>query len=313
MAIGFKLWSESSPSVKASMKPVLELRSWNSLTDEEKTKVIRHLLGMGWLKDYEITVNCIRALNDEYKVNTFGKEFFEHGGPHISYSTYDECCTKAATRDLFSILKNQDENVVMELLSLYARSLIKQHYLNGEVSEDDLAEAYSVFDRFANAINDIFDHFAINRILTRQSFVPKQEKIVNEYVTEPTFKSIAGKEWQPVQKEFSDAMVEYHKGTSKSYSNSITHLVSALQAFLQIKVNGKLGKGDIAALITKGISDGKLPDDELSKKVIKGINSTIMDYRQKQSDAHPKKEYANEKSVRLVLNVIAVFIQHCNN
>lgn len=134
---------------------------------------------------------------------------------------------------------------------------------------------------------------------------------MEEYVHEPLIKGLADKKWQPVQQELVDAISEYHKGNEKSYSNSITHLSSALQAFLQIKINGSIGKGDIDSLIRTGMNNGSIPNDELSKKVINGLKSTLMEYRQKSGDAHPKKEYANEKSVRLVLNVVAVFIQHC--
>ncbi|GAC1600361.1 MAG: hypothetical protein NVS3B29_00710 [Candidatus Saccharimonadales bacterium] len=128
---------------------------------------------------------------------------------------------------------------------------------------------------------------------------------------EPTFRGLVGGQWNPVQTNLADALKEYHKGTPEAYSNAITHLASALQAFLQIKVNGAIGKGDIDDLIRTGVHNGSLPDDEVSKKVINGLRSTVMEYRQKQGDAHPKAEYANERSVRLILNIVAVFIQHC--
>ncbi|MDB5163744.1 MAG: hypothetical protein JWS12_362 [Candidatus Saccharibacteria bacterium] len=268
-------------------------------------------MSKGWMQDKDIFVNVISQLNDEYKVKVYGIEFFEHGGPHNTNWGYEECCKTPAAKDFFRIIRTQDENVVLELLSMYANSLIQSYYLKNDPTPENIVDAYETFDHFCNAVNDVFEHFGVNLRLTRQSFIPKQEKIVEEFVIEPTFKALAGKQWEPVQNEIADAINEYHKGNKKAYSNAITHLVTALQAFLQIKVNSVIGKGDIDGLIRTGIANKQLPDDQLSKKVIDGLKSTLMEYRQKQGDAHPKAVYANEKSVRLILNTLAVFIQHC--
>jgi len=312
MIKGFKLWSEVSPKSKEVMRPFFELRKWSDLERDDKVKIVRHLRTNGWLKDKDKFVNIAIQINDKYKVNTYAERFFEHSGPHSYYGSYNECCQDIARDDFSSIVFDGDEAIALEALSFYAASLIEDHYLRGDnPTPEAIQNGYGALDRFSNAVNDVFDHFCVDLTLSRQGLLPKQEKIVEEYVQAPLIAKLVGKKWTPVQLEFGDAIDEYNKGTKESYSNAITHLASALQAFLQISVNGSVGKGDIDALIRKGINEGLLPNDELSKKIINGLKSTLMEVRQNSGDAHPKKEYANERSVRLVLNIVAVFIQHC--
>ena len=312
----FKTWSESSPTAKDKLMPSFELRKWDELTKEEKTKILKHLAAFGWFMssgDADIITRSVDRLNIDYKVHTYGQKLFDLGGPESdSYSGFTKASKEAAIEDFLRIVKNQEADVVFELLSFYAEGLINDHLLKGSPPDEKIDEAYERFDRFSNAIDSIFSQFGINLSLTRQGFTPKQEQVVHELVVEPTFKGLSAPKWKAVQSNFSDALDEYRKGTEAAYSNSITHIVSAVQAFLQIKVKGKIGKGDISQLVKEGMKNKSLPNDALSRKILDGLESTLMEYRQKQGDAHPKTEYANEDSVRLLLNVAAVFIQHCN-
>jgi hypothetical protein len=308
----FKLWSEVSSENKMNLKPLIDMRSWENLTDEEKKKILMHLANYGWLDRAETLARVADQLNEMYKVQTYALDFFEHGGPHYSYGTIDSCCKDIALKDFARIVRRGKTDIVIEALSLYGQDIIDNSYLKGDKStEEDIENAYENFDNFGRAINNLFENFGINLLLTRNGFIPRQEKIIEEYILEPVIKGISGKEWRPVQSDLHDALKEYHKGTKSGYSNAITHLASTLQAFLQIKVNGKIGKGEIDALLEKGIANGNIPNDQLSKKVLKGLVSTVMEARQKSGDAHPKTEYANDKSVRLILNSVATFIQHC--
>lgn len=317
MARIFKTWSETSPNAKDNLAPSFELRSWDELTKADKTKILKHLAALEWFithRDIKIIVGSVDRLNYNYKVQTYGKRLFDIGGAKSdNYGGYTKDTESAAADDFFRIIKEESTDVAFELLSYYAESLIEEYLLKGEPTDEKIDEAYERFDRFSNAINSIFSQFGINLSLTRQGFAPKQEQIVHELVVEPTFKGLAAPKWKAVQTNFSDAIDEYRKGTEAAYSNAITHIVSAVQAFLQVKVKGKIGKGDISELVKEGMKKDILPNDALSRKVFDGLESTLMKVRQKQGDAHPKIEYANEESVRLLLNVAAVFIQHCNH
>lgn len=269
---------------------------------------------MGWFissSEKNKIVTSVDRLNYTYKVNIYGKNLFDMGGPSPNnYGGYTSDTYDAASKDFFSIVRKLDMNVVFELLSYYAECLIEDMYLRGEPDDDNIEKAYRDFDRFSNAVNEVIGQFGVNISLTRQGFVPKQEQIVHELVVEPTLKLLSGPKWKNVQVDFTDAINEYRKGTKKSYSTAITHIVSGLQAYLQVKIKGKIGKGEISNLIKEGMKLGVLPSDALSRKILDGIESELMEYRQKQGDAHPKSEYANEESVRVVLNIALVFIQH---
>jgi hypothetical protein len=108
-----------------------------------------------------------------------------------------------------------------------------------------------------------------------------------------------------------DAFAEYQQRTENGYSSCITHAVAALQGFLQILVSGKTGQGEIGDLIKTASKNNIIPNDEFSMRAFKDIESHLMKERQLTGDPHPKKEYANEKSARLVLNLLMVFMQHC--
>jgi hypothetical protein len=317
MAHTFKTWSETSPTAKDVLAPTFELRGWDELAVIDKVKILKHLGALGWIittRDIKTIVQSVDRLNNNYKVQTYGKKLFDIGGAHSDiYGDYSKDIQDAAVDDFVRIMKEESTDVTIELLSFYAEALIDENHLKDNPTDEEIDDAHERFDRFSNAVNGIFGQFGINLSLTRQGFVPKQEQIVHELVIEPTFKGLAAPKWKAVQSNFSKAIKEYRKGTETAYSNSITYIVTAVQAFLQVKVRGKVGKGDISELIKEGMKNNILPKDALSRKVLDGLESTLMEYRQKQGVAHPKTENANEESVRLLLNVAAVFIQHCNS
>ncbi|MBK8611875.1 MAG: hypothetical protein IPL84_18575 [Chitinophagaceae bacterium] len=227
-----------------------------------------------------------------------------------------------AINDFYQIFMWQEENVVLELLSLYCKSLIdegekmffrfkrdneKDAVFQNEKRQFELQR----FVDFAQDLNEVFTDFGLDIYLTQNGFIPKQdEKIVTE-IFEPVIKCLADTKWKEVNNILTDAFVEYRKNTPKGYSSCVTHTVSAIQAFLQILVLGKTGTGDISKLITQAQKEGLVPSDMFTKEIFKTIESVMMRERQETGDAHPKKDYASERNAKMVLNLAMVFIQHC--
>jgi hypothetical protein len=54
-----------------------------------------------------------------------------------------------------------------------------------------------------------------------------------------------------------------------------------------------------------------IPSDQFTKEIFKTIESFLARERQETGDAHPRKEFSNEKNTLLVLNTAMVFFQHC--
>jgi hypothetical protein len=332
----FKLWSESNLDAKKSLKPDLGLREWNSLTEREKYLIWKHLEihffnkqeTSQWSSNSYQNEKCFDffdpysykkqrsvyiSINDmmlEYKAKNYTKNYLEES------TVYSAC------KDFISIYDEGDGNVVLELLSFYCRALIKeckaefyrekkQEESDTEYEKEKINAQWVYFDEFAKNLNEVFADFGLNIYLTRNSFIPRQDEKILKDIFEPVLQFLSDLKWQEVNQLLSDAFSEYRKNTKESYSTCITHIVSAVQAFLQIIVSGKTGKGDISELIAKAQKNMFIPSDNFTTNIFKPIESLLMRVRQEKGVAHPKQEYATEKDAKLVLNVAMVFFQHC--
>lgn len=317
MIESFKTWSESNPQIKEELSPNLGLREWDELWGEEKETIIKYLFPQKMSDWYQDITHSIFLLNEKYKVNSYGKSFLKEGGPHYAkFGGYAVCCMDVAIRDFKQILTTEDQNVIFELISVFAKNLIN-HELLDKIKENDpnrtdkVNTAYEEFDEFSAIFNDLTHQFGINIHLSRHGLILKQDSVITEQIYEPVLGILSDPKWQLVSRDLGDAFSEYQTKTNKGYSNCITHTVSALQAFLQITVNGKTGKGDIDRLLKQAQEEEKIPNDMFSKKIFKNINSILMSERQAKGNPHPKKEYADEKTSRLLLNLTMIFLQHC--
>jgi len=340
----FKSWSETNKEAERFLKPDLGLRGWDELTKGEKDKIWHYL--KFYFFDIQTTahyseipyeykfygydykfygnlpkereykkraiIESISYLNENYKARSFAETFLKNPG-------LDSACY-----DFYNIFMNQTEAVVMELLSAYAKFLyyvtkndcsIYIDKSKNESEEDFLQRKieaeYKFFDSFSKRLNDVFLQFGIKYYLTRGGFVPRQEeKIINE-IYEPVLSCLSHPKWKDVNKILSDAFDEYKKNTSQGYSNCVTNTVSSIEAFLQIVVNGKTGKGEISKLITEAQKKKLIPDDFFTQKIFENLESVLARQRAETGIAHPKKEYANEKNARLMLNLAMIFFHHC--
>ena len=334
----FKLWSELNPKIKKELKPDFGFRNWNSLNDDEKYKIWKYLEFYFFDKDIKTKYDSlgikkayyrfygeeyldekkrkqariyysIMALNRRYKAKSYATDFLEN-------ETLNSACC-----DFYEIFVTQDENVVMELLSLYSKVFILERAdLTINRKEDEIEEEYQNrlqnwkwedFDKFCEDSNEVFADFGINLYLTRQGFIPRQEEKIVREIYEPVLSYLSHPRWKEVSKLFSDSFDEYRKNTPQGYSNCVTNTVSAIQAFLQIVVNEKTGKGEISKLIPEAQKKNLIPNDFFTQKIFANIESILARQRKETGIAHPKKEYASEKNARIILNLAMIFFQHC--
>ena len=343
----FKQWSELNPEAKKELCPDFGFRNWDSLSENEKYIIWKHLESYFFdkdpyqkkhdryttLKPYNRTINkpvyssdykffgiydhlkkervvyAISSLNSLFKARVYAKTYLDN--PSLS----------SACKDFYDIFIQQSENVVFELLSLYCKKLISESSSNKiSKKENETIEEYQRklenyrwqnFDLFSRDINEIFTAFGINLFLTRQGFVPRQDSKITEEVYKPVLSYLSSSKWEEVNTLLSDSFIDYRKNTPQGYSNSITNTISAIQAFLQLLVHNKTGKDDISKLIPEAQKKYLIPTDFFTIKIFNNLQSILAKYRQEKSTAHPKKEYANEKNARLILNLAMVFFQHC--
>jgi hypothetical protein len=328
----FKLWSELNTEAVKGLKPDFGLRSWKELSHDEKYKIWKYLEKYFFNKDikhnryegdsYEFygeseeksakelrIMLAIHELNQKYKAKSYAQRTLEN-------LDLNNMCL-----DFYSIFIEQEENVVLELLSLYSKTTIekgnwKHIWREEKQTEEQYKEKliewnFIPFDEFTEDLNEVFSHFGVNLILTRLGFIPRQEEKIKEDILEPVIKSLSHPKWREVNIILFDAFSEYRKNTPQGFSNCITNVVSAVQAFLQILVNGKTGSGDISKLISQAQTKALIPNDLFTKEVFDKIESVLMKERQETGVAHPKKEYATNKNARMVLNLAMIFFQHC--
>ena len=335
--MNFKLWSELNPKVKKELKPDLGFRDWDSLSEDGKYKIWKYLETYFFDKNIREEYNLLREerryykfygedelekeqkqdrvyhsiedLNEEYKAKSFARTFLENG-------TLNSACY-----NFYKIFMEQRENVVIELLSLYCKSSIsertdetisrKENETEKEYQERLQEWKWEEFDKFSNRINEVFGDFGINIYLTRQGFIPRQEEKIIREIYEPVLNCLSHPEWKEVSKLLSDSFDEYRKKTPQGYSNCVTNTISAIQAFLQIMVYDKTGKGEISKLISDAQKKNLIPNDFFTQKIFENIESIFARERQETGIAHPKKEYATEKNARTILNLSMIFFQHC--
>jgi len=308
----FKLWSEKNNEAKKILSPILDLRNWDVLSPDDKDKIWHFLKNWFNEEDNNKVLFSIIHLNEEHKLRSYAK------------LTLKSFSRQNAFLDFKNIFFEQTQHVVLELFSCFCEAVLSERrnetgriYQHGDETEAEYLERivewrFADFDKFAGRFNNVFEHFSINLFLTRDGFIERQDsKIINEiYVPVLSFLSLP--KWSNVNRELSDAFKEYQIKTEHGYSNCITHAITALQAFLQILIDGKIGGSEgINSLIKKAQDKNLVPTDKFSSEIFKNIETILMRERGKTGDAHPKQEYANEKSARLVLNLIMVFIQHC--
>jgi len=334
----FKFWSETNTDAKKSLKPDLGLRSWNDLSSEEKQKIwyyldwyffdaqIRKQYGImgnvekrfyefyGEYREKEYKQNAIHEsilyLNENYKAKSFARTYLKN--PNLN----------TACDDFYNIFMNQEEFVVMELLSAYAKFLYEFtknddyiYKLKNETEEDFLQRKikaeYKFFDKFSNRLNDVFLQFGIKYYLTRDGFMPRQDEKIIEEIYEPVLNYLSNPKWKKVNEILSDAFSDYVKNTPQGYSGCVTKTISSVEAFLQILVEGKIGGTKLSQLIPEAQKKDLIPNDIFTQTIFKNIDAVFARERKLTGDAHPKDKYATEKNARTILNLAMIFLQHC--
>lgn len=332
----FKLWSETNQEIKEQLKPDLWIRNWNSLNKKEKEKIWKYLEEYFFNKDKKIYKNTESFYwNRKYDYQFFDifrsfdmrniiySSIFELNQKYKSQSYWENFLNEKtllnACDDFYHIFINQDENIIIELLSFYSKILInwsfeKNNYLLRK--KDEAEENYQIrftnyqyqyFDNFSKRLNEVFDDFWLNIILTKQWFISKQwEKIIEE-IYKPTLDFLSDIKYKEVNRDLWDAFSDYHK---KDYSWTITKTISAIQAFLQIEVNWRTWNWQILQLQAESIKKWIITDDIFIKTIFKNLESVFAQERMDKWDSHPKNEYATEQNARLILNIAMVYIQH---
>lgn len=308
----FKFWSDRDKSAKEILRPDLGMREWDELSPDERTRVWHHLKSFFEGKDEQQRIAfSIWGLNETNKYHAYGERFLK------------DRSFQNASHDFKDIFMYKGQKVLLELLDHYCRNILLERYdkklqrLEGEEDETyakrNTTWRYEDFDNFKYRLNDVFEHFGINVILTRAGFTFRQEEKIMTEIYKPVLNFLSDDMWKDINRELKDAFTAYNKKTSAGYSSCITHTISAIEAYLQLLINGKTGSGTLGTLINNAIKKDLIPNDIFSKQAFSNFKSILAKERKETGDAHPKKDYANAKNAQVILNLAMVFLQHCIN
>ncbi|GKS64296.1 hypothetical protein YTPLAS72_16000 [Nitrospira sp.] len=316
----FALYGENIPAFDDSIQPTLELRSWTAVSNEERAIALRQIHHKGWLgrTAEKRIIATVAYLNNTYLQQCPARNFHSAPQQRDNYGFFDRATSQAAEEDFVRIFLEEKEPLVLRMLSKFAELLIDGFNLEQAKKTVDsgkraeyVTKAYKQFDPFANCVNHVFEQFAVNQLLTRGGFIPRQDEIIEQELYKPTLKALSDPKWMPVNKILAPMFEDFREGR---YPETITKAHSAVQCFLQILVTGKPGtnaKGELAILLKDGKKAGLIPKNQLTEPFLVNIQSFIVSERAKNSTAKPSLAPASSSDALLMINMTLVFLQYC--
>lgn len=317
----FSLYGQGDSDIETQIQPVLSLRNWSDLSNDEKQIALKQIENSGWLNSYSREIlRTIEYLNHTFLRQCPGKHLHAIKPEHDNYGSHGNQSerTEAAVRDFQHIfLHEKSDAMVFRMLSKFAESYIDNfdYRRASEAKEEELRtklikEAFDKFDSLANCLNHVFEQFAVNQLITRNGFVPRQDKKIMEEVYTPTLLILADPKWKSVS---ADLASMFEDDREKNYSEVITKAHRVVQRFLQILVGeeGKSGRGEVGKLFKKAKEEGIIPVNRFTEPIVNVMQAYITSERATNSTAKPALKNATASDAMLVMNVVMIFLQYC--
>lgn len=316
----FLLYGEDDPKVESNIQPKLALRNWANLSDEEKQIAFQQLKNSGWVESYSTEIlQTIEYLNNAFLRQCPGRHLHavqpQRDHYRGGYGNESERMKAAITDFQHIFLREKSDAMVFRMLSKFAESHIGGYYRATEIQDDVerkklIDDAFNKFDRLANCLNHILEQFAVNQLVTRNGFVPRQDNKITEEIYTPTLSILADPKWKSVSTDLALMFEDYRE---ENYAEAITKAHRSVQRFLQIIVGeeGKNGKGEVGKLLQKAKEDGIIPANQFTEPLVNVIQGFITSERATNSTAKPTTKDATASDALLMMNVVMVFLQYC--
>jgi len=318
----FLLYGEDDPKVESNIQPQLALRNWVNLSDEEKQIAFQQLKNSGWVESYSREIlQTIEYLNNAFLRQCPGRHLHavqpQRDSYHGGYGNESERMKAAITDFQHIFLREKSDAMVFRMLSKFAEGHIDySDYRRANEAQDGVErkklvdEAFNKFDRLANCLNHIFEQFAVNQLVTRNGFVPRQDDKITKEVYTPTLSILADPKWKSVSTDLALMFEDYRE---ENYAEAITKAHRAIQRFLQVLVGeeGKSGKGEVGKLLQKAKEDKVIPVNRFTEPLVNVIQGFITSERATNSTAKPATKDATASDALLMMNVVMVFLQYC--
>jgi hypothetical protein len=317
----FTLYGQDDPTIEDNIQPKLAFRGWVKLSEQEKKVALHELVNRGWVKDYSSEIlHTVEYLNHNFLRECPGKKLHALKPPdpyaRLSGDNYDR--KSAAVEDFQNILLNgKSDALIFRMLSRFAAYHIEGHRyqqaLNATNDEERgklIDAAFETFDPLANCLNHIFEQFAVNQVVTRSGFVPRQEDKITAEVYVPTLRVLSDPKWKGVSGDLGKMFQDYQE---RNYAETITKAHAAVHRFLQVLAGeeGKSGKGEVAKLFQEAKNKGLVPINRFTEPLINVIQAFLASERATNSTAKPSLKEATASDALLMMNVVMVFLQYC--
>lgn len=318
----FLLYGENDPKVESNIQPQLTLRNWINLSDEEKQIAFQQLKNSGWVESYSTEIlQTIEYLNNAFLRQCPGRHLHavqpQRDHYRGGFGNESERMKAAITDFQHIFLREKSDAMVFRMLSKFAEGHIDHYnYRRATEMKEDVErkklvdEAFNKFDPLVNCLNHIFEQFAINQLVTRNGFVPRQDDKITDEVYVPTLSILADPKWKSVSTDLALMFEDYRE---ENYAEAITKAHRAVQRFLQVLVGeeGKSGKGEVGKLLQKAKEDGIIPVNRFTEPLVNVIQGFITSERATNSTAKPATKDATASDALLMINVVMVFLQYC--
>lgn len=318
----FLLYGQDDLGTESSIQPSLALRGWDDLSESEKQIALQELENNGWLDSYcKEILETIEYLNYVFLRQCPGKHLHgikpKHDHYRGGYGNESERMQAALTDFQHIFLQEESAAMVFRMLSKFVSCYIDGYdYRRATESTDEgerkklIDEAFEKFDRLENCLNHIFEQFAVNQVVTRNGFVPRQDEKITDEIYIPTLKILADPKWKSVSVDLAKMFEDYRE---ENYPEVITKAHSAVQRFLQILVGeeGKNSKGEVSKLFKKAKDEGAIPINRFTEPIINVIQGFIPSERATNSTAKPALKDTTSSDALLMMNVVMVLLQHC--
>ena len=307
----FSLYGETDPKIRERIQMTLPWRSWDALTREEKEIALRELGNNNILSDDNL-LETIRFLNKNSLRKLYGKNLHRCTNDlyHFEY-------VSAAMKDFSIIFLTENSDVVLFMLSVFAKQLIDQNYVckaaesnNDKDRKQCIEWAFTEFCKLQNCLNHIFDQFCVNQMLTRNGFIPRQDKKILDNIYTPTIKCLSDPKWSLVNSDLENMFQDYRNGY---YQETITKAHSVVHRFLQIHLNkgNKNPKGELGKLFQEFKRDSAISNNVFVIKIIDAVQSLVSSERATKSTAKPASKNVTSSDALLVMNAVMIFLQYC--
>jgi hypothetical protein len=105
--------------------------------------------------------------------------------------------------------------------------------------------------KFIETFNRTLAHFNFQYVLTPLGFIPKTEQKLVEEVYEPVIVALNNPKWKEVNDNLKNAFISYRKGTPLDYSTTVELAITAVEAYLQLLMEGKTGEVNFTNYLKK--------------------------------------------------------------